>query len=370
MAARAAYPVLEAKLFKTEVGVTQTSLVSPAQGSIDLTSTGYVVPEITAKVGAKVIGRVAKVLVKQGDKVKAGQVLFELDAADQRSAVASAQAKVLASRARAQASRASVAEIEQQLVREKKLAASGAIGGSTVDDLAARVRSLQELVKAAEADAQAAEAEVSALAIGLHNLTITSPITGTAMTKPADAGDIVGPSTPALVELADLTSIVVESDVPEARLNLVKVGGPCEIVLDAYADHRHRGAVLEITPRINRAKATATVKVKFVDPAALGEGGALPEMAARVSFLAKALDVQAMKEPPKLIVPAMAITERAGQKAVFVVEGGKVRMQLVKLGAPFGGGFELAEGPAAGTKLVKDPPATLIDGQAVKERND
>src|SRR5262245_30178060 len=85
--ARVGYPLLEAKIFKTEVGVTTIALVSPAQAAIDLSSTGYVVPETSAKVGAKVIGRVAKVHVKQGDTVKAGALLFELDAADQKSAI-------------------------------------------------------------------------------------------------------------------------------------------------------------------------------------------------------------------------------------------------------------------------------------------
>lgn len=366
VAAKVAYPSFEAKVFKTEVLTTQITLVSPAQGSIDLTSTGYVVPEITAKVGAKVVGRIAKTLVKQGDKVKAGQVLFELDAADQRSAVAAAQARVAASRARTQASRASVSESELQLVREKRLAASGAIATASVDDLAARVTSLKESVKAAEADAQASEAEVTALAVGLRSLTIASPIDGTAVSRPSDPGDVVGPATPALVELADFNSLVVESDVPEARLSLVKPEGPCEVVLDAFPDRRYRGKVIEITPRLNRAKATATVKVSFVDLAT----GVLPEMAARVSFLAKALDAKAMKDPPRVVVPAAALTERAGAKAVFVLENGKARLKLVKLGPPFSGGFELLEGPPAGTKLVKDPAASLTDGQTIKERNE
>ncbi len=366
VAGRAAYPHVEAKLFKTEVGVTTISLVSPVQASIDLTSTGYVVPETSAKVGAKVIGRVARVLIKQGDKVKAGQVLFELDAADQKSAIASAQARVAASRARAQAARANLAEIQQQLEREKRLAASGAIPQATADDLAARARALDEQVKAAEAEAQAANAEVNALAVGMKNLTITAPINGTVLNKPTDAGEVVGPASSALVELADFQSLVVETDVPEGRLNLVKPKGPCEIVLDAFPDKRYRGAVLEITPRLNRAKATATVKVTFVD----GAASVLPEMAARVSFLAQALNEQQMKEPPKLIVPASAVTGRTGAKAVFVLDNGKVRMNVVRLGPAFGGGFELLEGPTAGTRIVNNPPATLADGQSVKEKSE
>ena len=59
---------------------------------------------------------------------------------------------------------------------------------------------------------------------------------------------------------------MVETDVPEQRLHLVQIGRPAEIVLDAFPDRRYRGKAIEIVPRVNRAKATATVKVTFVDP--------------------------------------------------------------------------------------------------------
>jgi len=55
---------------------------------------------------------------------------------------------------------------------------------------------------------------------------------------------------------------------------------------------------------------------------------------------------------------------------VFVVEGGVVHMRTVELGAPFGDGFELLKGPAPGTRLVKDPPPTLGDGQKVEEKTE
>jgi multidrug efflux pump subunit AcrA (membrane-fusion protein) len=144
---------------------------------------------------------------------------------------------------------------------------------------------------------------------------------------------------------------------------MVKTGAPCEVVLDAWPDKRLRGTVAEVTPRLNRAKATGTVKVKFVDAAER----LLPEMAARVSFLTKALEVAEMKEPPKRLVPVSALVDRAGAKHVFVVDNGKVRLVNVTLGPPLGGGFELRDGPPPGTRVVKDPPPSLVDGQSVKE---
>src|SRR5262245_45778859 len=69
-------PYAEAKLFKIEVGVTEVAIVSPAQASIDLSSTGYVVPQVIVDVSSKTMGRVDKVSVREGQKVKAGDVLF------------------------------------------------------------------------------------------------------------------------------------------------------------------------------------------------------------------------------------------------------------------------------------------------------
>lgn len=374
-----AVPYAEGRIFKTEVAVTEVTMVSPAQATVDLTATGYVVPQVVAKVGAKIVGRVAKVNVKEGATVKVGQILFELDPSDQKSAVASGQARVAAARARAQTARArvlvakaNVTEIKQQWEREKRLVASGAVSPATAEDLGARVAALEEQARAAEveanaadAEANAAQAEVNALVVNLGNMTIPSPIDGTAVTKPAEVGDIVNLSS-TLVELADFASLLVEVDVPEARMSLVKKGGPCEIVLDAFSDKRQRGEVVEVSPRLNRAKASGTVKVKFVDPSS----GALPEMAARVSFLTKALDAAQLKEPPKKIIPASAVVDRAGAKVAFIADNGKARMVALSLGAAFAGGFEVLEGPAPGTKVIKDPPPSLVDGQAIKEKGE
>jgi HlyD family secretion protein len=290
--------------------------------------------------------------------------VFELDASDQRVLVASAQARVAAARARAATARAQLAEVVLQRDRERRLAASGAIAAASADDLTARAKSLEEQVHASDADVTSSAAEVTALSTNLANTTIRAPIDGTVVTKPLQVGDVVTPGTP-MAKLADFTSIVVETDVPEGRLNLVRRAAPCEVVLDASPDKRWRGEVVETSPQLNRAKASATVKVRFLDR----DDTVLPEMAARVSFLDAPLDREKLGEPPKKIVPASAVVDRAGAKVVFVVDAGKVHMVPVTLGGPFAGGFELVDGPPPGTKIVSEPPGTLGDGQAVRERS-
>jgi multidrug efflux pump subunit AcrA (membrane-fusion protein) len=147
---------------------------------------------------------------------------------------------------------------------------------------------------------------------------------------------------------------------------MVKVGGPAEIVLDAYPGKRYRGETAEISRKVNRAKATVEVKVKFVDDMS----NVLPDMAARVSFLTEAIDQAKLQEPPKLVVPSSALTDRDGAKVVFVIKDGVAHQEAVALGPALGNGFELKQGPPAGTKLVQNPPRDMKDGQKVKEKGE
>ena len=364
-------PYLEAKVFKTQIEVTEVALVSPAQASIELTSTGYVVAQAVSKVAAKVPGKVVKSNVREGAKVKAGDVLFELDPIDVQAAIATAASQVAAAKARAQTARATLAEARVQLTRAAAMAKDGIGPKSTAEDLETRVTSLEESVKASDAEAKAASAQVAALNVTLSAYKVLTPLSGTVVNKPPEVGEMVAPQPAGIavdmggVEVADFDTLQVETDVPEQRLSQVKVGGPCEIVLDAYPSKRFRGKAVEITPRVNRTKATVVVKVAFVDD----REGVLPDMAARVSFLSSELDKAQLKQPPKTIVPADAVATLGGAKVVYVVDDGKVRATPIELGPAFGTGFEVARGPGAGTKLVKSPPAGLADGQRIKEKD-
>jgi RND family efflux transporter MFP subunit len=360
-----ALPALEARVFKTAVEVTEIASVSPAQASVELTSTGYVVPQRISLVGAQIPGRVSRVHITEGQEVKEGEVLIELDPADHRARIAAARSQVSAARARAQTARASLAEARQNAERERRLVEAGVSPAANAENLEARVHALAEQVKATDAEANAAQAEVDAMNVNLQFLQIKAPMDGRIISKPPEVGELVGALTlePLTVQIADFSSLVVESDVPEGRLHLVRIGAPAEIVLDAFPGKRYRGETTEVSPRVNRTKATVRVKVKFIDPPT----DVLPDMSARVSFLQKALEEQALKEAPKVIVPASAIADRGGAKVVFVVDGDQVRMQTVTLGPPFGSGFELGSGPRPGTRLVKNPGPDLADGQRIKQ---
>lgn len=374
-AAGAAYqyglPFLEAAVFKTELEITEVITVSPAQASVELTSTGYVVAQVSSAVAAKVAGKVSVQAVKQGAKVKAGDLLLEIDTADQQAGIASAESQVAAARARVATAKANLLDIEQQTRRAQSLSDSGIGPKGTAEDLIARSASLKAQVAAAEADARAQAALASQLRVNLTSYKIVAPIAGTVVNKPPQVGEFIGPQPAGIaidmggVTIADFGSLMVETDVPEQRLSQVKMGGPAEIVMDAFPTKRYRGKAVEVTPKVNRVKATVTVKVAFVDE----NEGVLPDMAARVSFLTSALDKEAMKAPPKTVVPGSAVVEVQGSKVVYRVEGGVVRLTTVTLGPAVGSGFEVVSGVTSGTRVVSNPPQGLADGQRIKERN-
>ena len=362
----AIYPRVRGEVFKTEVATTEVALVSQVQASVQVTATGYIVPQVTSKVGPHDTGRLARVMVKEGDTVKAGQVLAEMETLDQRSAMAAAASRVAVSQARVETARATLAETKQKTDRERALVDRGVEGKSVLDDLVASQKSLEEQVKAAEAEVGASEAERTTLGVNLRERTVTAPIDGTVVTKPMKPGEVTNPGdTNPIVELVDFKSLLAEVDVPENRLGAVKLGGPADIVLDAYPDRHFRGEVVEFGKRVDRSKATLVVKVKFVD----AMDGVLPEMSARVSFLAAAVSEAALKAPPKKVVPAAAVVDKGGQKVVFVIgEDSAVHAVPVTVGESVGSSVELTAGPAGGTRLVSSPPGELTDGMKVKEK--
>jgi RND family efflux transporter MFP subunit len=362
------YQKLRSSLATPTVSIGEVALVSPVQNQVQLTATGYVVALVYAKVASKVPGRIAEIFVEEGQTIEKGARVARLEDIDFKSQLASSRARGAAARAKVAVARASLAEIRVQIEREVPMVEKGVTAKATLDDLNARRGSAEAAIRAAEAEAAAADADTKALETQLGSYEIITPISGTVVDKLVKVGEGVSPGfgTPGVIEVIDLNSLVVEVDVPETRLSQAVVDGPCEIVLDAYPTKRYRGAVKEIGRRVNRSKATVPVKIRFVDRSE-GKLDVLPDMAARVSFLAAAIDPKTIDTPPTLVVPARAVVQRSGRDVVFVVDEDEVRLTVVSVGAAQGDARELTTKLPPGTKVVLDPPSSLGDGQKVKE---
>src|SRR6478735_9093482 len=364
-AAAALYALAPNLSRKAEVDSTEVSSFNPGRSTAIVTATGYVVPRVSSRVSSAVGGRIARLLVREGDRVESGAPLAEIESDDVRSALASATVQIGVLRARARAARATLAAASLKLERERGLMDRGAISKAEFEDLAAANVALVEQAKAAEAEVSAAIAERARLEVNLARHTVTTPIAGTIVKLPAHAGEpMMTGGELAVAEIVDFGSLVAEVAIPEARFPLINRNQPCELVFDAFPSLRVPCAVSEIGSRVDRAKATAAVTVTFDLTAAR----ALPQMSVRVSFLTVPLSAEQAKETAKKVVPSGCVVERDGRKVVFVLEQDRVRQMPVTVGGVTGGGLELLDGPDIGTRVVTSPPEGMRDGTRVTEK--
>lgn len=365
----------------------QVQLISPSQADVKLVATGYVVSKRRATLAAKTPGRLLRLHVDEGDRVTAGQVVAEVDRADVEAQIASARADVALAKARVLEAEVGVKDAELKATRERELQGRGAGTKASVDDADARVAIAKAQVASARANVEAIETRIRQAEVAIENTRVRAPFDGTVLRKLSEIGEVMNPtglsSGGGIITIASLAELQVEADVSETQLAKVlapteaKVnttplaergtGAPAEIVLDAFPDRRFRGQVVDVRPTVDRAKATVVVKVKFVDPT----GGVLPDMSAKVSFLARAIEEKALEQAPKRVVAGDAVVERDGRKVVFTIDKddkGRVRAVPVSVKGSFGsaGLVELAEGPPPGASVVRSPPPGLADGARVK----
>ncbi|NTU43883.1 MAG: efflux RND transporter periplasmic adaptor subunit, partial [Nitrospirales bacterium] len=166
----------------------------------------------------------------------------------------------------------------------------------------------------------------------------------------------------AVVTLADMRSLQVQTDVSESNIHQVSPGQPCEITLDAFPSERFRGKVHMIVPTADRTKATVLVKVAFTtqDPRIL------PEMSAKVAFLSR--EVRGGEESPITVIPQKAVMEKDSLQSVYIIRKKRVFRTPVETGRKMGEAMEVLKGLKTGDRVVVAPLERLKDRSSVKTK--
>jgi RND family efflux transporter MFP subunit len=336
-----------------EVELATASLTSPSQASAVLTASGYVVARRKAAVASKGTGRLIFLGVEEGDKVKKGQVIARLEDSD----VVAARDR---SRENLRLAEADLYEAKKNLERTRILLKQEAIAQVELDVADARYKRVVATIEAARYALREAE-------VAVENTRIVAPFDGTVLKKNADVGEIVAPlagaasSKAAVVTIDDMGSLEVEADVSEANITKVTPEQNCEITLDAYPQQRYPGFVDNIVPTADRAKATVMVKIKFKEY----DKRVLPEMGAKVIFLAPGTSVAAGDIKPVLTVPAAAVATRDGRPAVFQVGGGEAVEVPVTTGRKIGNLVEVTSGLKENDKVIAKADERIHAGARV-----
>lgn len=323
-----------------------------AVGEIALESKGYVIPAHQILVSPQVGGRLLRLFVEEGMRIKKDDLLGEIESTEFAADYARASATLELNRARLkelesgnrpeeiEQARADLAEAEAQLAqldaeyaRAKTLINSNVITKQDFEVIESRFQALQrriqrfklavklaedgprvERLESARAEVKQAEADVAKAKWRLDNCRILAPISGTVLKKNAEEGNIVNPvafnGSFSICDVADLSDLEVSLDIQERDVSRVFKGQACRIRADAYPERVYSGTVSRLMPIADRAKGAVPVRVKLTVPAD-EEGVYLkPEMGAVVAFLnpARGATSQAMKAA----LPAAAAVKKGG----------------------------------------------------------
>ncbi|HSQ13192.1 MAG TPA: efflux RND transporter periplasmic adaptor subunit, partial [Candidatus Deferrimicrobium sp.] len=323
-----------------EVQLVTASLTSPSQANAVLTASGYVVARRKAAVASKGTGTLVFLGVDEGDRVKKGQIIARLDDSD-------VAATLQRARENLKLAEADLYEAQKNLERLRVLVQKDMIAQADYDIAEARYKRVVAGIESARFGVKEAQ-------VAVDNTRIIAPFDGTVLKKNADVGEIVAPlagaasSKAAVVTIADMSSLEVDADVSEANITKVSPEQGCEITLDAYPQQRYPGYVTKIVPTADRAKATVMVKIKFKEY----DQRVLPEMSAKITFLAAGATTDSANVKALLTVPAAAVTSRNGRQVVFQIKDDRAGEVPVATGQKLGNLIEITNGLKEGDKIV------------------
>jgi RND family efflux transporter MFP subunit len=263
-----------------------SSAAAPAASILD--ASGYVVARRQATVSAKITGKVAAVLIEEGQRVEAGEIIARLDDANARAQVAQAAAQVEQQRANLTAARVAFDNAGPVFHRTTAQFAAGFVSAQAFDEAKASYEAAKANLDVATRALAVAEASLAVTQRNLDDTVVRAPFAGIVTVKAAQEGEMVSPvsagggfTRTGIGTIVDMDSLEVEVDVSESFISRVQAGQPVAITLNAYPDRRMAGRVVAIIPTADRAKATVKVRVGFAER----DAGVLPEMGARVAFL-------------------------------------------------------------------------------------
>lgn len=344
---------------------------SGAGATAVLDASGYVTARRKSTVAAKITGRVTDMLVDEGMRVEAGQVLARLDDAEIRAQLEVDRANREVAARSAQEAAVTLSDAERTLWRNQELRAKGFSTQEDLDRATTAVDAARARLAVTRQQLEAATRQVDLTERQLDNCTVRAPFSGIAISKDAQIGEIVSPMSAGggftrtgISTIVDMNSLEIEVDVNESFIARVEPGQVVDAVLDAYPDWHIPAKVRTTIPSADRQKATVKVRISFdaLDPRIL------PDMGIKVSFLRAANE--SADAATSALVPKSAVREDSGKKIVFVIRDGKAERRAVATGLDIGPDTEIRAGVSPGELVIVSGPEELVDGQKVeiKER--
>jgi RND family efflux transporter MFP subunit len=354
--------------------VSARALPSTAGGTSVLDATGYVTARRQATVSAKITGKVRDVRIEEGQRVAAGDILATLDDAEALVEVQLRLAQLESARSQQAEAVSASANAERVLRRQQELSDRKLTSVATLDLARTEAEAWRARAASQGSAVRVAQQSLQAARVQLDNTIVRAPFAGVVTVKAAQPGEMISPVSAGggsirtgIGTIVDMESLEIQVDVSEAYINRVQAGQQVEAVLNAYPEWSIPAEVIAIVPTADRSKATVKVRI------ALGtrDPRIVPEMGVRVAFLEERGPAAAGggSPPPRgVLVPVSAIRQDGDTDIVFVMRDGRAERRAVTLGGLSGDSRQVQAGVVAGDPVIVDPPAKLIDGDAVSVR--
>lgn len=323
------------------------AVVKPMPVTIE--AVGTVEAEHSVQVRAQVSGVLQSVMFKEGDKVKAGQVLFQIDPRTSQAQYNQALAQLARDKAQLENARAQQERLQPLLGREF-------ITRQEYDVAVTSAKSLEATVAADQAAAEQAR-------IQLSYAHITAPISGRTGTLAVKSGNLVqaaGQGVP-LVTINTMDPILVSFSVPERQLEEIRrfqndKNMRIEILADRNAPPVAEGKLVFVDNTVTPQTGTVLLKTRVPNEKETIWPGQFVNVRVVLSI-----------EPDAVVVPEAAVQPGQDGSFVYVVdENNKVKLQPVKVARQMGGDVVIASGIKAGDRVITEIPQALTPGATVQ----
>ena len=303
--------------------------------------TGTLAPLTEATLRAKIAGELVELAAREGEAVRAGQVLARIDPTEVRARVAAREADVAA--ARAQLEWAKKNRATQRALLEKQF-----ISQNAYDNVQSNYAVAAAKLRAAEADRVVARK-------ALDDATLVAPFAGVVAERLAKAGERVAVDA-RVISLVDLSRLQLEAAVPAAEIGKVRIGQKLEFRVDGFGERPFVGRIERINPTTVAGSRSINVYAVIDNADGLLRAGMFAQGAASLERIADGL-----------LVPASAVREEGGGAYVYALAEGIVRRKPVKTGAPDASGWlQVLEGLQPGERIVRNNLGALREGAAAR----
>jgi membrane fusion protein, multidrug efflux system len=289
-----------------EFAAADVAFVEPKALTRWLPLSGTLQPVDQTTVKAKVSGEIRQVTVREGEAVKAGQVIVRFDTAD-------LEAKLTDRIGALESSRAQLALAEKQRAQNQLLLKQNFISQTAYDTTESNLSVTQGALKSNEAQAQIARN-------ALRDAVVVAPLSGTVAKRHVQPGEKV-PFDASLVTIVDLTRMEMQAMVPANDVPELRLGMTVDLAIDGFGDRRFTGMVDRINPTTEAGTRAILVFIQIPNPDAALRGGMFGT--GKVTLAAGA---------PVPTLPAISIRTEAGQSFVWTIESGKLTRRIITLG--------------------------------------